>query len=378
MVSHGTSFVIFGMAFLMIQYENSVAEHAMMVPAIILFSVLCSSCNFFSSDSFTEYLKKNETEIEVVESRFQSEYPSDGSDVVSIPSNDDCKITYVVRNPLGLSITPVVTNKADTQSALASLSNPYSFETSDDNNYVIVTLTKEMLVAIEMGGDVSPVINLTASGYGAEIPEYSYRIRANAPPLFVEGACVMIDTAYKTTSSKGHYVLCFNLPEIIFDSTGNQCDIDKIYITGLDSVTGQSIDYTIKLVDAKGLSSFVAVNTQSLKLGAPTTNITSQEELAGGSYSISLTGASGTADYFTAVITAPASTNNPTASVEGASVVYKVYKVTNSNKTMYSSGYSVSSYSVNFTAGTYLIESYAHKDGYVDSEIQSWSFTVSN
>jgi|SRR5574344_979415 hypothetical protein len=405
-----------------------------LVIGLMLLSI--NACSLFTTDKLTDYLNKNENTIAVVDAQFENEYPTDADDVTSIPSNADCKITYLVRNPLGLTIVPVVTNVADGNSVLSGLSDCYSYESSDDNNYITVTLSKEMLSRMEKGGEVSPVVSLTAEDYSGEVEKYCYSIRANTPPLFVQGACVMVDSAYETSASKGYYVLCFNIPQSYFDSTGIDCDASKIYITGLDASTAakygkgyslnidttakthslpsnlsatlvqntynqqkavsfiadkypvyittktvaaynDNLDFTIKIVDAKGLSSSVTVNTNSLQLSPVTTNITKQTKQNDGSYTIALVDSNGNAvNYFTAVLTAPTTTNSPTDLVSQTTIVYKIYSVSGSTELLLTQDSSSNPVGWDCKAGKYRIEAYARKDGYVDSKIQSWSFTV--
>src|SRR5574344_1443828 len=364
-----------------------------LVIGLMLLSI--NACSLFTTDKLTDYLNKNENTIAVVDAQFENEYPTDADDVTSIPSNADCKITYLVRNPLGLTIVPVVTNVADGNSVLSGLSDCYSYESSDDNNYITVTLSKEMLSRMEKGGEVSPVVSLTAEDYSGEVEKYCYSIRANTPTLFVQGACVMVDSAYETSASKGYslnidttaktHSLPSNLSATLVQNTYNQqkavsfiADKYPVYITTKTvAAYNDNLDFTIKIVDAKGLSSSVTVNTNSLQLSPVTTNITKQTKQNDGSYTIALVDSNGNAvNYFTAVLTAPTTTNSPTDLVSQTTIVYKIYSVSGSTELLLTQDSSSNPVGWDCKAGKYRIEAYARKDGYVDSKIQSWSFTV--
>lgn len=335
------------------------ATEILLTLVVILYGA--TSCSLFSSEKITDYLNKQTCEVKVVQLQEPDNYILDGESVISVPSDKDCTLSYIIKNPQGLKISATVTNKADEGGLLSSLVAPYTAAASEDNNYVTVTLTKDMLRIMEKGGDVSPVISLSAAGYSEAIESYSTAVRSNSVPLRLEGACVMIDTSEAvysgSISSKGQYVLCFNLPERIFDANDIQCDASKVYVTGLNTtltiylkyekgvslnidtaahtwnttdlpnahstgyaknpymnnnavefiagsfpvyiLTGvqatdnDSRDFAITLEDAKGLRTSVTVNTQYSKLKPVTANCTSETVNEDGQYVIPLVDSEG-------------------------------------------------------------------------------------
>jgi len=403
--------------------------------AVSVFTLSFSSCSLFTSfkdTKITDYLNQQSTEIKIVDAEFSNSFPLDKDKVISIPSDSDYTIKYLIQNPDGLKIDSTVTNNSD--ESVSSLLVPYTYEITEDNNYVNVTLTKEMLKLMEKGGDISPVVLIAAESYGYDIDPYTYAFRANSPPPVVEGACLMIDTSYareqtsSAAASKGRYVLCLNLPEEVFDSNGIHNDLNKIYITGINAAYTKGVpldidtenktwntnalpssystglvknsyngtaavtfspkkypvyiltstyssksdtqEYTITLEDTKGLKSTVNLNTQSCQLKPVTANV---EE--GKTYQLL-----DSAKYYTAILKAPTSCVGvavPT-SIEDVDVYYRLYIMENKKYTLLSQGNVTDSYSSNLTEGYYKIEAYAHKEGYVDSELSTWSFIVGN
>ena len=408
--------------------------------------LLFGSCSLFTNEKITDYLNQQENTIEIVKLEDPTSFQLDSDSVVSIPSDSDCTLTYVVKNPQGLQLSATVTNTSDANTLVSALSVPYTYEVTSDNNYVKVTLTKEMLRFMDMGGVVSPVVQLSAQNYEYTIEPYTEEIRANSAPPPVEGACVMVDTSYareKTSAheaSKGRYVLCFNLPDVLFDSTGIQYDTTKIYVAGVDSTytkginlglnttdntwntndlpssystklegnaynspttvtftagkhpvylctptyatSGDERSYTITLEDAKGLQSEVSVNVQSTQLKPVTANfIDDATILSSGRYAIPLeSDSNGTvASYYTVVLAAPTKTNKPVETVSDVDVYYRVYTVQNNSiYTLLTTGKVLNEYTCNLTKGSYRIESFAHKEGYIDSIISCWDLEIGN
>jgi len=408
--------------------------------AFLLMAVHFISCSLFTDQKITDYLYDKSQKIQIAEARFSTPSQTDKEGVISISSENECVVTYLVNNPNGLALHATVTNAADGNSAIAALANPYTATVSDDNNYVFVTLTEEMLRRMDMGNDVSPVVSLAADSYTGEIPAFTEKIRANSKPPAVTGACVMLDTSYALNatsshdSSKGKYVLCFNLPDELFDSGGIHGDVKKVYATGLSSVYskgialninaaantwnttdlpsnpsalygantylspvtvtfvpgkhpvylltqvqayyGDSQNFTITLEDEKGLQSNAVVAVNSTKLKAVTTNITNETQLASGKYQIALVDALGNkTDYYTVTMAAPVKTNKPLETVSGASVLYSLY-TGSVTYTLLTTGSGNEGCSFNLPAGSYKITAHAQKDGYVDSDETSWEFIV--
>src|SRR5574344_2161965 len=157
------------MAFLMKRTTFAFCKEKMLVMSATLLSLTVLSCSLFSSEKITDYLNNQTNDVEIVELEKPGNYDLDKEGVISVPSDEDCTLTYVIKNPQGLHIDTTVTNVSDGTSSLSSLTAPYTFEVTDDNNYVKVTLTKEMLHLMEMGGNVSPIIAIAAQNYDLDI-----------------------------------------------------------------------------------------------------------------------------------------------------------------------------------------------------------------
>lgn len=401
------------------------------IAGLTLSVALLSSCGVLTYDTMSSYFDKHMTEMKVVDYSFDASYPLDSDGIANVPSDKSCTLTFVVKNPQGRKITPVVKNSADTNELMKTISTPYTFASTEDYNYITVTLSREMLYLLEMGNSVNPIVSFTADGYTDEVGSFTAPIRANSPPPPVEGACVMIDTSNPKTNSIGWYVVCFNLPEQIFDESGIHADVAKIYIDGMESGSSfakgvnlgidfnddtynlnksysstlkrnttnlqfavdfipqkypayikssvpvsdeESHQFTITLADKCGLSSSVAVNTQELRLATVTSNLDSYTAKTDGSYALNLAMNDGTeAHYATVTFVAPTKTNNPLVSVTDASVAYRLYtKNSGGTYDLFTEGVDLNDLSFDLPKGAYKIEAYAQKEGYVDSEMSTW------
>ena len=137
-----------------------------------------------------------------------------------------------------------------------------------------------------------------------------------------------------------------------------------VYITdNAYSSAGDVREYTITLIDEAGLETSVTVATNSKQLKPVTANadptevVTLQQD-----------------EYYTLILTAPTQTvGTAFDEVSDVTIVYKIYQKDYSGSTVTSTlvkkGEALNEVSCQLYEGTYSVFAYAHKDGYIDSEI---------
>lgn len=222
---------------------------------LILLTSVLSSCNLISMmkgeevEPLTEFLKRNETEIRIVDSRFPTELPVDRDGFPSVPSETDYYVTYLIKNPNALPIRALVKTEADEYLSPAEM---YDVNLSDISySALTINYTHEMLVRMEKGGDISTTINLELNGQSVS-ETYVEKLRSNTPPPPVQNACIMIDPTNEQ-EYQGYYVLCFNLPDSLFRADSIHADVKKIYITGFEdekhSALANGLDLNIDFVN---------------------------------------------------------------------------------------------------------------------------------
>ncbi len=85
---------------------------ATVISIISLFNS-CSLFTSFTDTKITDYLNQQSTEIKIVDAEFSESFPLDNDNVISIPSDSDYTIKYLIQNPNGLKIAATVTNNSD-------------------------------------------------------------------------------------------------------------------------------------------------------------------------------------------------------------------------------------------------------------------------
>ncbi len=424
---------------------------------LALLGVLCllSSCSLFTT-KISDFLYEQENKIYVSSIEFDTTYPTDSDGITCIPSNEDIPLRFLIQNPGAFPLTASIETQADSSSVLSDFSSSERYTYNSDpgtTDVVELVYTKEMLTALEKnkaGTDISPTLYLYASDdytYEDSIDPYVATLNVNSPPPPVQGACVMVDEAFKTNSSKGKYVLCFNLPDDLFskdnddygihsdvitgkiegltgiidagDNTsvsykkfeqGFSLELDPesgtyntvylpskepiklgvnsytnvqssttadgmpaatfgawtypVYITdGAYSYSGDVREYTITLIDEAGLESSVTVATNSHQLKPVTANADSTEVIT-----------LADDEYYTLILTAPTRTVGTIfEEVSDVTIVYKIYSKDYSTgsavTTLIKKGEELDTVSCQLYEGTYVVQAYAHKEGYIDSEI---------
>ena len=228
----------------------------------VYFLVAVSSCRILNSGaSIIDFLEDNSRRISIDKAVYSGDFQTDDDGYVSIPSNSDAFIKYLIWNPEGLGISKygiqtaegfglnyinpgpadeeeyfMVDGKAvklvtDEGNLTDEDSNPLRYTVINENNQSIkMNLPQEFLYRIERSLNGGPGLDFNGA-LGIVVPDYDYqnintlidkdraenengnisvnvepylpKIRINSPPPPVQGACVMVDGS----SSAVNYVL---------------------------------------------------------------------------------------------------------------------------------------------------------------------------
>lgn len=258
----------------------------------LLYFLVClifAGCNFSSAPKMSAYLDEHINRIEVMDVVYDKDYPTDEDKVLCIPSNEDTSIQFYIRNlqntTLGLdgNLTTEQDSKILTLSKLidkeyknftltndaSSETDAYTYKFNSEYSVLTLNLTKEILYELEKkdnggpGLDLNPYFSLVSkdSTYTTSIEPYKELVRVNSAPPPVQGATVMVDSSFARNQSTyysesiGKYVLCFNLPEKIFDKDGAHTDVTRAKITGLSNETAGTLAKGVDLnIDLENLT----------------------------------------------------------------------------------------------------------------------------
>ena len=352
------------------------------------------SCDYFTNN-FNKGIKiffKDYTEnanIELLD--LEGTYPVDNEGYICIPSGQEKILKFYLRNPTRKTLNAYF--EPEDNSAW-STSYYTIFQNAQDPSLIELTLKEDCLENLECGGDLSGTITYYMSVHGSDTTAYEpykFKLRCNSEPPAVRNLTIL-----QTDNESGteYYVLAFNMPDM---STIHR-DISSIIIngktypvelgsspsvsdTGLDStkfftsgtsykttgsgntfagqnsaralyfVTDQElsereIPFEIIIKDKAGLSTQAKASAKSRKLSPPVSNVEDGEL-----YEVDESG------YFTLSFDAPS--DNPDA--------YVYYEVRNSSGVLIRSGHSKGRAEITLAAGSWSIESWAHKSGFVDS-----------
>lgn len=392
---------------------------------LLFSSILFNSCEVLTN-SFNEevkdYFHKYTDTASIFEYHFDGEYPVDKYGYTNLPSDSNKKITFYLINPQKYIFTKpenikyvINYNNDYVTSQIAIINNTlntsaYTFiqDPQDNGDYALIeyTLSEEFLAATEGGNDVSPeIIFINPNTENQRFDSYKdLKIISNSTPLSVRNLTVLTDPLSNT------YVLGFFMP----DMSGIHKDIKKIIInngedieypvtlsqnptssdTGIDftadslftndsafyntlvsSSNGVTMDtsnptriifyktgvelsenahpFSVILEDERGLSSIATVTDRSEKLNTPITN---PEDLS--TVTIDESG------YATVEIIAR-NTAMSGNTVDGDITVY--YTITRAGN-LYKQGQGINKVNVQMATGAYILESWTHKPGYIDSD----------
>lgn len=391
---------------------------------LLFSSILFNSCDLLTNSfnrEVKDYFYKYTDTASIFSFQFDGEYPVDKFGYTNLPSDSNKKITFYLINPQKYIFTKpenikyvINYNNDYVTSQIAIINNTlntsaYTFiqDPQNDGDYALIeyTISEELLAATEGGKDVSPeIIFINPNTENQRFDPYNdLKIVSNSTPLSVRNLTVLTDPSNNT------YVLGFFMP----DMSGIHKDIKKIIInniedieypvtlsanptsfdTGIDftsnaftnnpafyntlvsSSNGVSLDtsnpnrivfyktgvelnenanpFSVILEDERGLSSIATVTDRSEKLNTPITN---PEDLS--TVTIDESG------YATVEIIAR-NTAMSGNTVDGDITVY--YTITRAGN-LYKQGQGTNTANVQIATGAYVLETWTHKPGFIDSD----------
>ena len=303
----------------------------------ILFTLLCATCKQFTAD-IDGYLSYWSSEAFIRSSAINTKTYNDGSGIVSVASANDVTVTLKVQNPKSFKF--VMPSASETRNIVGfahlggtkpAVSADYELKQLTADTLQLVYKTSFLKNAEWGEKDVSSTITLYAND-GREFKQtFTVPLKVNTPPPNPGFAVI------KTKGSPAYYVLCFTIPDMDKTVPGGllhkdlarievngtpytfsvneaqtaftkpeapvfitHSDVEKLTEPEADDVPADSSwvlyyktdvevkdgaakkDYTIKLIDKKGLTSgIVNANTKPNKAETEIVRITKGTEISG-------------------------------------------------------------------------------------------------
>jgi len=304
----------------------------------ILFTLLFATCKQFTED-IDDYLSRWSSEAYITDSSIKAVLQNDLNSIPSVPSAEDVSVTFKLKNPKSFSLDlppaadpakKVVVFEHLTQAPVAG--TDYTLTQSEDRQSLTLTYKASFLKAHEWGAqDLSSTLSLYAADGRPFKQTYTLKLKANTPPP-TPGFTVV-----KTKASHAYYVLCIKVPDMDKTVPGGllhkdlarieinrtsytfsvneaqtaftkpeadvfitHSDVEKLDEPDADVVPADSSwvlyyktdvevkegaakkDYTIKLIDEKGLvSDIVKASTKPNKAETEIVRITKGTEISG-------------------------------------------------------------------------------------------------
>jgi len=180
----------------------------------ILFTLLCATCKQFTAD-IDGYLSYWSSEAFIRSSAIDTKTYNDGSGIVSVASAKDVTVTLKVQNPKSFRF--VMPSASETRNIVGfahfggtkpAVSADYELKQPSADTLQLV-YKKSFLKNSEWGEkDVSSTITLYANDGRVFKQTFTVPLKANTPPPNPGY------TVAKTTSSPAYYVLCFTIPDM--------------------------------------------------------------------------------------------------------------------------------------------------------------------
>ena len=304
----------------------------------IFFTLLFTTCRQFTAD-MDDYLSYWSAEAYIADSTIKAVVQNDLNNIPSVPSAQDVPVTFNLKNsksfPLDLPPEADVEKKVIVFEHLAQVpkfGDDYTIVQSEDRQSLILTYKATFLQRHEWGEqDLSSTMTLYAKDGRKFKQTYTFKVKANTPPP-KPGYAVA-----KTTGTTAYYVLCITVPDMDKTAGGGllhkdlacievngtpytfsvneaqtaftkpedpvfitHSDVEKLsnqpndaiptdsswvlyYKTDVEVELGAAKkDYTIKLIDKKGLASdIVNASTKPNKPKAEEITITEGSKISG-------------------------------------------------------------------------------------------------
>ena len=181
----------------------------------ILFTLLFATCKQFTAD-IDDYLSRWSSEAYITDSSIKAVLQNDLNSIPSVPSAEDVSVTFKLKNPKSFSLDlppaadpakKVVVFEHLTQAPVAG--TDYTLTQSEDRQSLTLTYKASFLKAHEWGAqDLSSTLSLYAADGRPFKQTYTLKLKANTPPP-TPGFTVV-----KTKASPVYYVLCIKVPEM--------------------------------------------------------------------------------------------------------------------------------------------------------------------
>ncbi len=230
--------------------STSVAKKIFFALAMSLFS----SCDMWNVP-IKEYFEEYTNTAAVVDYAYGKSYSTDSGGMLSVPSEDDCTVTFSLRNPQLYKLTPGV-SFAD---SVVYVDGGTGWNESDcsisllpDLTTIRLVMKKEFLVLNDCGKDLNPVVSLYEPQSGRSFETYSLTLRCNTPPSSPKNTLVVVDSV-EADEHYNQYLLCFNMPGTEDMSSGIQRDIKTVTISN-----GSGNVKSFDVVNTNGAISFAS------------------------------------------------------------------------------------------------------------------------
>ncbi|MGI5090053.1 InlB B-repeat-containing protein [Treponema sp. OMZ 805] len=304
----------------------------------MLFTLLFASCNQFTAN-IDDYLSYWASEAYITDSSIKAVLQNDLNSIPSVPSAEDVSVTFKLKNPKSFSLDlPPAADPAKKVIVFEHLTQApvvgtdYTLTQSEDRQSLTLTYKASFLQAYEWGAqDLSSTLSLYAVDGRPFKQTYTLKLKANTPPQNPSF------TVAKTTGSPAYYVLCITIPDMDKRVPGGllhkdlarievngtpytfsvneaktaftkpeadvfitHSDVEKLNEPDADDVPADSSwvlyyktdvevkdgaakkDYTIKLIDKKGLASgIVNASTKPNKAETEIVRITKGTKISG-------------------------------------------------------------------------------------------------
>ena len=200
-----------------------------------LFVFLCGACKQYNLD-VESYLSYWSSEAYITGAVVKAVVQNDTDGVPSVPSAQDVSVTFQLQNPKSFELNVPSKEKPQTHVIVFPYlkkqpvpDTDYTLTQSDDRQTVTLTYKAPFLQAYEWGAqDLSSTLTLYAKDGRKFRQTYTYSVKANTPPPVPEF------TVAKTSGAPSYYVLCITVPNMDKSVSGGLLhkDIARIEVNG--------------------------------------------------------------------------------------------------------------------------------------------------